>query len=84
MSRQLWLASFVGVTQPIALGISFTNGAPKLQLTAATHFTLSSKARINRVDRTPSALLLNTNGTTQFMDSAVTNSNARYFRAVMR
>lgn len=30
---------FMGVTQPIALGISLTNGAPPVQLTAATNFT---------------------------------------------
>jgi hypothetical protein len=74
---------FVGVTQPITLGISLTNGAPLLQLTAATNFTYLIQSSTNLVDWTPTALLLNTNGTAQFMDSAITNSSARYYRAVM-
>jgi uncharacterized repeat protein (TIGR03803 family) len=74
---------FVGVTQPINLGISITNGAPLLQLTAATNFTYLVQSSTNLVDWTPTALLLNTNGTAQFMDSAVTNSGARFYRAVM-
>ena len=74
---------FVGVTQAITLGISLTNGAPLLQLTAATNFTYLIQSSTNLVDWTPTALLLNTNGTAQFLDSASTNSRARYYRAVM-
>ncbi len=74
---------FVGVTQPITLGISLTNGAPLLQLTAATNFTYLIQSSTNLVDWTPTALLLNTNGTAQFIDSAATNSSARFYRAVV-
>jgi len=74
---------FVGVTQPITLGISRTNGAPLVQLTAATNFTYLIQSSTNLVDWTPTALLLNTNGTAQFIDLAVTNSNPRFYRAVM-
>jgi Immunoglobulin domain len=74
---------FVGVAQPIALGILLTNGAPLVQLTAATNFTYLIQSSTNLVDWTPTALLLNTNGTAQFIDSAVTNSSARFYRAVM-
>jgi sugar lactone lactonase YvrE len=74
---------FVGVTQPITLGISRTNGAPLMQLTAATNFTYLVQSSTNLVDWTPTALLLNTNGTAQFIDFAVTNSNPRFYRAVM-
>jgi hypothetical protein len=74
---------FVGVTQPITLGISITNGTPMLQLTAATNFTYLVQSSTNLVDWTPTALLLNTNGTVQFMDSAVTNSSTRFYRAIM-
>jgi hypothetical protein len=74
---------FVGVSQPITLGISITNGTPLLQLTAATNFTYLIQSSTNLVDWTPTALLLNTNGTAQFMDSAVTNSGARFYRAVL-
>ena len=74
---------FVGMTQPITLGISLTNGAPLLQLTAATNFTYLIQSSTNLLDWTPTALLLNTNGTVQFTDSAVTNSGARFYRAVL-
>lgn len=74
---------FVGVTQPITLGISLTNGAPLLQLTAATNYTYLIQSSTDLVNWTPTALLLNTNGSVQFMDSAVTNSRARFYRAVM-
>jgi hypothetical protein len=75
---------FVGVTQPITLGISLTNGAPLLQLTAATNFTYLIQSSTNLVDWTPTVLLLNTNGTTKFTDSAVTNSSARFYRALLQ
>ncbi len=74
---------FVGMAQPITLAISLTNGAPLLQLTAATNFTYLVQSSTNLVDWTPTALLLNTNGTAQFIDSAMTNSRARFYRAVM-
>jgi hypothetical protein len=74
---------FMGVTQPMTLGMSVTNGAPLLQLTAATNFTYLVQTSTNLVDWTPTALLLNTDGMVQFLDSAVTNSGARFYRAVM-
>ena len=74
---------FVGMTQPITLGISLTNGAPLLQLTAATNFTYLIQSSTNLVNWTPTALVLNTNGTTRFIDSAVTNSSRRFYRAVV-
>ena len=74
---------FVGVTQPINLGISFTNGAPMLQLIAATNLVYLIQSSTNLVDWVPTALLLNTNGTAQFIDSAVTNSGVRFYRAVL-
>jgi hypothetical protein len=75
---------FVGVTQPITLGISLTNGVPLLQLTAATNFTYLIQSSTNLVDWTPTALLLDTNGTAQFTDSSLTNSRARYYRALLQ
>jgi len=75
---------FVGVTQPITLGISLTNGAPLLQLTAATNFNYLIQSSTNLVDWTPTALLLNTNGTAQFTDSSLTNSRARFYRALLQ
>ena len=74
---------FVGVTQPITLGISCTNGAPLVQLTAATNFTYLIQSSTNLVDWTPTALLLNINGTAQFTDFPVTNASARFYRAMM-
>jgi hypothetical protein len=74
---------FVGVNQPITLGILLTNGTPLVQLTAATNFTYLVQSSTNLVDWTPMALLVNTNGTMQFIDSAITNPPARFYRAVM-
>jgi hypothetical protein len=74
---------FVGVTQPIILGISLTNGAPLVQLTAPTNFTYLIQSSTNLVNWTPTVLILNTNGTSQFTDSAVTNSSRRFYRAVV-
>jgi hypothetical protein len=74
---------FVGVTQPITLAISLTNNAPLLQLTAATNFTYLLQRSTDMTNWTPTALLLNTNGTSQFIDSAVTGSSARFYRAVV-
>ena len=74
---------FVGVTQPITLGISLTNGTSLLQLTAATNFTYLIQSSTNLVNWTPTALLVNSNGTVLFPVPASTNSNAQFFRAVM-
>ena len=74
---------FVGMTQPITLAISITNGAPLLQLTAATNFTYLIQSSTNLVNWTPTVLILNTNGTSQFTDSTVTNSSRRFYRAVV-
>ena len=54
-----------------------------LQLSAATNFTYLVQSSTNLVDWTPTALLLNTNSTVQFTDYAVTNSGARFYRALM-
>ena len=75
---------FVGVTQPITLGVSLdTNGAPILQLTGASGFNYLVQSSTNLVNWTPAALLLNTNGTVLFADPAATNSGARFYRALM-
>lgn len=77
------LTGYVGLSQPITLGISITNGAPLLQVTAATNFTYLIQSSINMVDWTPTALLFNLNGQAQFIDSATTNSATRFYRAMM-
>jgi hypothetical protein len=74
---------FVGLTQPVTLGVSLTNNAPLVRLTAATNFTYLVQSSTNLVDWTPAAVLLNTNGTAQFIDSAATGSSARFYRAVV-
>jgi hypothetical protein len=78
------VTGFVGATQPITLGISITNGAPLLQLKAATNFTYLIQSSTNLADWMPTVFLSNTNGTAQFMDSSLTNSSARFYRAVMQ
>jgi len=62
---------------------AFANGVPLVQLTAATNLTHLIQSSTNLVDWTPTALLLNINGTAQFIDSAVTNSTAKFYRALM-
>jgi murein DD-endopeptidase MepM/ murein hydrolase activator NlpD len=74
---------FVGVTQPITLGISLTNGAPLLQLTAASNYNYLVQSSTNLVDWTPAALLVNTNGSVSFADLTATNSSVRFYRALM-
>jgi hypothetical protein len=64
------------------LGISITNGMPVLQLTGANNYTYLIQSSTNLVNWTPMALLVNTNGMSQFMDSPVTNSHARFYRAM--
>ncbi|HEY5505609.1 MAG TPA: hypothetical protein VIK28_10670, partial [Sedimentisphaerales bacterium] len=73
---------FAGVTQPLTLGITLTNNTPILQLTGASNYNYLVESSTNLVDWTPTALLVNTNGTAQFIDSAVTNSGARFYRAI--
>jgi hypothetical protein len=74
---------FVGVTQPITLSIFLTNSVPLIQLAAATNFTYLVQSSTDLVNWLPTALVLNTNGTAQFIDTAATNSSGRFYRAVM-
>jgi hypothetical protein len=79
------ITGFVGLTQPIALAISIgTNGAPILQLTAASGYNYLLQSSTNLQNWTPTALLVNTNGTVLFPDLSWTNSNARFFRALLQ
>jgi hypothetical protein len=74
---------FVGVTQPITLNISLTNGAPMLQLTGPSGYIYLVQTSTNLVDWTPTAMLANTNGTVSFIDLSVTNSSQQFYRAVL-
>ena len=75
---------FVGVNQPIALGVAlFTNSTPILQLTGASNYNYLVESSTNLVDWTPTALLVNSNGTAFFADRTATNSPAKFYRAVM-
>ena len=74
---------FVGMTNSITLGVSLTNGLPMLQLTALTNCNYLVQSSTNLIDWTPTAMLVNSNGTVNFTDSTATNSGARFYRAVM-
>jgi hypothetical protein len=74
---------FIGTTNTITLGASLANGLPLLQLSAPTNYNYLVQSSTNLVDWTPTALLVNSNGIMNFMDSAVTNSGARFYRAVI-
>ena len=76
---------FVGVTQPItlaALGLA-TNGAPVLQLSGAPGYTSLIQASTNLLDWTPTALLVNTNGTVLFAEPGLASRTARFYRATL-
>ncbi|MCX6925887.1 MAG: immunoglobulin domain-containing protein, partial [Verrucomicrobia bacterium] len=76
---------FVGISQPIRLDMLSvgSNNAPIVKLTAAPGYNYLMQSSTNLVNWIPTALLVNTNGTVLFADPAVTNSTARFYRAVM-
>jgi hypothetical protein len=74
---------FAGITTPLTLGISLTNATPLLQLTGAPNYNYLVETSTNLVDWTPTALLVNSNGTVLFPDSTATNSSTRFYRATM-
>lgn len=75
---------FAGVKEPITLAVvGSTNRTPTLKLTGAAGFNYLLQSSTNLVNWTPSALLLNTNGTVLFTDSSATNSSQRFYRALL-
>ena len=76
---------FVGITQPINLDVVLlgSSNTPILKLTATPGYNYLVQSSTNLVDWLPMALLMNTNGSVLFADPAVTNSLARFYRAVM-
>jgi hypothetical protein len=76
---------FAGITQPISLAMLLmgSNNTPVLKLTAAPGYNYLVQSSTNLVDWLPTALLVNTNGAVLYADPAVTNSTARFYRAVM-
>jgi pimeloyl-ACP methyl ester carboxylesterase len=75
---------YVGANQPVTLGISAgANGLPVLQLNGASNFNYYIECSTNLVDWTPCAVLVNSNGVAQFIDSGTTNFNQRFYRAMV-
>ena len=74
---------FVGITTSLTLGLTLTNNTPFLQLTGASNYNYLVESSTNLLDWTPTALLVNSNGTVSFHDSTATNSSARFYRAAM-
>lgn len=74
---------FAGVSRPITLSLSLTNGSPILKLIGETNYTYLLQSSTNLANWIPKALLLNTNGMVEFIDSEETNADTRYYRAVM-
>ena len=60
-----------------------SNLIPTLKLTGAAGFNYLLQRSTNLVDWTPSALLINTNGTVLFTDSSATNSVQRFYHALL-
>jgi hypothetical protein len=75
---------FIGVTNPITLGVSLTNGLPRLQLIAPTNYNYLVQSSTNLINWQPTALLVNTNGTILFTDTTATNSPTRFYRVLMQ
>ncbi|MBI4661759.1 MAG: hypothetical protein HY735_23295, partial [Verrucomicrobia bacterium] len=76
---------YVGLTNPITLNITraVTNSSPILTLTSARGYNYLVQASTNLVDWSHLAILVNTNSTVQFIDSAATSESRRYYRAVL-
>ena len=76
---------FAGITQPITLAMvaPASNGPPLLRLTAPTGFAYLVQSSTNLTSWTPTAMLVNTNGTVHFTDPAATNSGSRFYRAML-
>ena len=74
---------FIGITTPLTLGLTLTNSTPLLQLTGASNYNYLVQTSTNLVDWTPTALLVNSNGTVLFPDSSAANSSTRFYRAIM-
>lgn len=77
-------AGFYGLTSPINLDISITNGASLLKVTAPTNFVYLIEASTNLTDWTPMAMLLNTNSVCRFLDTTRTNSDRRFYRVLLQ
>ena len=75
---------YAGLSNPIALSAtnSVSDTTPVLTLTADAGFYYLVQASTNLVDWNPFAVLLNTNGTVQFVDPTITNLGHRFYRAV--
>ena len=56
---------------------------PRLQLTGPSGYSYLVQTSTNLMNWTPTALLANTNGTVWFVDSAVTNFNRKFYRAML-
>jgi hypothetical protein len=71
-------------SQPFALSVATNafNGLPTFQLTGQSGFYYTVQASTNLVGWTNIAVLANTNGTVPFTDTAATNYNRRFYRAV--
>ncbi len=73
---------YAGLTQPITLAMvpSASNAPPLLSLTAPAGFNYTVETSTNLLNWTPSALLVNANGTVLFADPAATDGNQRFYR----
>ncbi len=79
-------AGLVGITEPLRLAVLplGTNSFPLLQLTGAAGYNYMVEASTNLVNWTPTVLVVNSNGTTQFTDPQATNASQRFYRALLR
>ncbi len=76
---------FAGVKEPLTLSFTgtWTNGLRVLQLIGPPGFNYLIEVSTNLITWSTTALLVNTNGIVRFVDSASTNTPARFYRAVV-
>ena len=74
---------FVGLTQPIKLGISITNHAPMVKLVGPSGYNYLLQTSTNLVSWTSIALLANTRMERFCCGLTVTNASKRFYRVVL-
>ena len=80
------MTGFSGVSTPISMKtfVSGSNNMPVIQLTGASNFNYIINTSTDLVSWTPTALLVNTNGTVLFADPDRTNFSRRFYNGVLQ
>jgi len=76
---------FSGIAEPFSLSIegAATTGPQEMTLKGPASYKYLIQGSTNLIDWSPVAMLVNTNGTVDFTDSAATNLSHRFYRAAI-